>query len=172
MVLFRKLFYMKPPDGLLKIYDRVYGLSSLCVFSSTLIHSLFRFKNFVQFRFSTLHFCCLELETKTLVFNCFLYLEWNRNWVSLSKLFICWVSLSKLPSSMMPAKLQDIIETLSIDRWGTKSLYPFLGFQSSYEISGFCYTRTGILVIAVYDGNLVKTLPGYNGDLPFTLETG
>ena len=145
MALFRKFFYRKPPDGLLEICDRVYGLSSLCVFSSTLIHSLFGFWNFVQFRFSTLRFSSLESETKMLVFHFFLYLEWNRNWVSLFKLFIHWVSLSKLPSSMMPAKLQDIIETLFIDRWGTKPLYPFLGFQSSHEISGFCSTRTGII---------------------------
>ena len=115
MALFWKFFYRKPPDGLLEIYDRVYGLSSLCVFSSTLIHSLFGFWNFVQFRFSTLRFSSLESETKMLVFHFFLYLEWNRNWVSLFKLFIHWVSLSKLPLSMMPAKLQDIIETLFIE---------------------------------------------------------
>lgn len=32
MALFRKLFYRKPPDGLLEICERVYG-EFLCIFS-------------------------------------------------------------------------------------------------------------------------------------------
>ncbi|KAK0579897.1 hypothetical protein LWI29_033191 [Acer saccharum] len=36
---------------------------------------------------------------------------------------------------------------------------------------GFVLLELVLLVIAIYGGNLVKTLPGCNGDVPFTLET-
>lgn len=40
MALFRKLFYRKPPDGLLEICERVYGAFGLLVFVQICVFSL------------------------------------------------------------------------------------------------------------------------------------